>query len=112
MSVNIAVVGTGYVGLTTGTCLAHLGNDVTCIDVDAAKVERLTRAEIPIFEPGLAELVAEGLSRGALRFTTDALSAVAGRDVVLLCVPTPMLTDGSADLSFVEAAVDSIREHL
>ena len=112
MSVNIAVVGTGYVGLTTGTCLAHLGNDVTCIDVDAAKVERLTRAEIPIFEPGLSELVAEGLSRGALRFTTDAPSAVAGRDVVLLCVPTPMSSDGSADLTYVEAAVNGIREHL
>ena len=112
MSVNIAVVGTGYVGLTTGTCLAHLGNDVTCIDVDAAKVERLTRAEIPIFEPGLSELVAEGLSRGALRFTTDAVAAVAGRDVVLLCVPTPMSADGSADLTYVETAVDGIREHL
>jgi UDPglucose 6-dehydrogenase len=112
MSVNIAVVGTGYVGLTTGTCLAHLGNDVTCIDVDAAKVERLTRAEIPIFEPGLSELVAEGLSRGALRFTTDAVAAVAGRDVVLLCVPTPMSADGSADLTYVETAVNGIRRHL
>jgi UDPglucose 6-dehydrogenase len=112
MSVNIAVVGTGYVGLTTGTCLAHLGNDVTCIDVDAAKVERLTRAEIPIFEPGLSELVAEGLSRGALRFTTDAVAAVAGRDVVLLCVPTPMSSDGSADLTYVDTAVNGIRRHL
>ncbi|MFM7069089.1 MAG: UDP-glucose dehydrogenase family protein [Actinomycetes bacterium] len=112
MSVKIAVVGTGYVGLTTGTCLAHLGNDVTCIDVDERKVERLSEADVPIHEPGLPELVAEGIARGALRFTTDAVGAVSGREVVLLCVPTPMSADGSADLSYLETAVRSIREHL
>jgi UDPglucose 6-dehydrogenase len=81
MSVNIAVVGTGYVGLTTGTCLAHLGNDVTCIDVDETKVERLRRADVPIHEPGLPELVAEGISRDGLRFTSDVVGGVAGRQV-------------------------------
>ena len=112
MSVNIAVVGTGYVGLTTGTCLAHLGNDVTCIDVDESKVERLRRADVPIHEPGLPELVAEGISRDALRFTSDVVGGVAGREVVLLAVPTPMSDDGSADLSYLTTAVNSIREHL
>jgi len=112
MSVKIAVVGTGYVGLTTGTCLAHIGNDVTCIDVDESKVERLRKADVPIHEPGLPELVAEGISRNALRFTTDAVAAVADREVVLLCVPTPMSDDGSADLTYLTNAVNGIREHL
>ena len=110
--VRLAVVGTGYVGLTSGVCFAHLGNDVVCLDVDADKVERLSAGEVPILEPGMAEFLAQGLSNRNLRFTTDPADAVAGRDVVLLCVPTPMSADGSADLTFVEAAVNSIRDHL
>ncbi len=112
MSNRIAVVGTGYVGLTTGTCLAHLGHDVTCIDNDRSKVELLERGGIPISEDGLAELVAEGCAAGRLRFTDDVAEGVRGREFVLLCVPTPQSDDGSADLSFIEAAARSIRDHL
>src|SRR6201991_834270 len=87
---RIVVVGTGYVGLTTGACLASLGHRVVCADVDAAKVERLSRGEVDILEPGLAELVAEGLASGRLTFVLGASAAVADAEVVFLCVPTPM----------------------
>jgi len=112
MSNRIAVVGTGYVGLTTGTCLAHLGHDVTCIDNDPAKIELLESGGIPILEPGLPELVAEGVAAGRLRFTGDIVEGVQGREFVLLCVPTPQGSDGSADLSYIESAARSIRDHL
>lgn len=108
----ITVVGTGYVGLTTGACLAHLGHEVRCVDVDAEKVERLTRGEIPILEHGLDELVAEGTEAGRLSFTTDAVTAVKGADFVFLCVPTPQGGDGAADLSFVQAAAATVGPHL
>src|SRR5690606_27588185 len=112
MSNRIAVVGTGYVGLTTGTCLAHLGHDVTCIDNDPAKIELLESGGIPILEPGLPELAAEGVAAGRLRFTGDIVEGVQGREFVLLCVPTPQGSDGSADLSYIESAARSIRDHL
>lgn len=112
MSNTIAVVGTGYVGLTTGTCLAHLGHDVTCIDTDVAKVGRIEAGDMPIAEDGLAELVAEGRSAGRLRFTSDLAAGVQGREFVLLCVPTPQAEDGSADLSFITSAAAAIAPHL
>lgn len=105
---RIAIIGTGYVGLTTGACFAHLGHDVVCADIDADKVERLSRGEIPIVEHRLDELVAEGLRRGNLRFVLGAANAVADAEIVFLCVPTPQGDDGSADLSYVEAAAAQI----
>jgi UDPglucose 6-dehydrogenase len=112
MSNRIAVVGTGYVGLTTGACLAHLGHEVTCIDIDQSKVEMLEAGGIPISEPGLAEIVSEGRGAGRLRFTSDVPEGVTGREFVLLCVPTPQSADGSADLRFIEAAARSVSPHL
>lgn len=108
MSTRIAVVGTGYVGLTTGVCLAHLGHQVVCADVDADKVARLAAGEVPIVEAGLAELLAEGLVSGRLRFVVGATAAVADCEVAFLCVPTPQGDDGSADLSYIETAARDI----
>ncbi|MEU3642525.1 UDP-glucose/GDP-mannose dehydrogenase family protein [Lentzea sp. NPDC034063] len=109
---RIAVVGTGYVGLTTGACLASLGHRVVCADVDASKVERLSRGEVDILEPRLAELVAEGLASGRLTFVLGASAAVADAEVVFLCVPTPMGVGGIADLAAVESVVDETRDLL
>ena len=109
---SIAVVGTGYVGLTTGACLAHLGHGVTCVDVDEQKVASLARGEVPIIEDGLDELVREGLRSGRLTFTTDTGAAVAGAEFVCLCVPSPQRADGSADLSYVEVAARAMAPHL
>ncbi len=105
---RLAIIGTGYVGLTTGVCFAHLGHDVVCADIDTDKVERLSRGEIPIVEHGLEELVAEGLRAGRLRFVLGAARAAVGREVVFLCVPTPQGDDGSADLTYVERAAREI----
>jgi UDPglucose 6-dehydrogenase len=104
MSARIAVIGTGYVGLTTGVCLAHLGHTVACADVDAAKVARLSAGEMPIVEDGLAELLTEGLASGRLSFVVGAATAAAACEIAFLCVPTPQGDDGSADLSYIEAA--------
>ena len=101
---RIAVVGTGYVGLTAGACFAHLGHDVTCIDIDADKVRGLSRGLVPIMEEGLDRLVEEGLAAGRLSFTWDLAAGVDGADLAFLCVPTPMDTEGSADLSALRAA--------
>jgi UDPglucose 6-dehydrogenase len=99
---RVAVIGAGYVGLTTGACLAHLGHTVVCADVDEERVERLTKGEVPIVEDGLPELVAEGLESKRLRFVVGAANAAGTAEFVFLCVPTPQGDDGSADLSFVE----------
>ena len=109
---RIAVVGTGYVGLVTGTCLADSGNAVTCLDIDAAKIARLERGEVPIYEPGLEELVSRAARAGRLRFTTDTRAAVRGAEVVFLAVGTPPAADGSADLAALWAVVDAIAPHL
>jgi UDPglucose 6-dehydrogenase len=98
---QVTIFGTGYVGLVTGTCLAEVGNDVVCVDVDAGKIERLNRGEIPIFEPGLEELVVENHRSGRIRFTTDAASAIGHAQVIVIAVGTPPDEDGSADLSHV-----------
>jgi UDPglucose 6-dehydrogenase len=108
----VAVIGTGYVGLTTGACLARLGHTVTCTDVDVAKIDQLSKGDIPIFEVGLPELVAEGISSGRLRFTADPKSAVADCEFAFLCVPTPQGPTGSPDLSFIESAARSIADDL
>ena len=112
MASTIAVVGTGYVGLTTGVCFSHLGHNVTCADIDPDKIERLSRGEIPILEAGLEELVAEGLQSGRLRFVLGAANAVGDAEFVYLCVPTPQGPDGSADLSYLDAAAAEIGPHL
>jgi UDPglucose 6-dehydrogenase len=109
---KIAVIGTGYVGLVTGTCFAETGNDVTCVDVDAQKIARLGRGEIPIYEPGLAELVARNTEDGRLRFTTDLAAAVAPARLVFLAVGTPSADDGSADLSSLWKVVDQVAPNL
>ena len=113
---RIAVIGSGYVGLTTGACLASLGHRVVCADVDEAKVARLSGGEVPILEPGLPELVGEGLAAGRLRFVVGAAAAVGNgadaAEVVFLCVQTPMGSGGAADLSAVESVAAEIRELL
>ena len=101
---TIGVVGVGYVGLTTGACLAHIGHTVVCGDVDAEKINRLRNGEIPIVEEGLTEIVSEGISTGRLEFVVGATEVAERSNIVFLCVPTPQDDDGSADLSFIEAA--------
>ena len=108
MSVSVAVVGTGYVGLTTGACLAHLGHQVVCGDVDPFRVSTLQSGAVPFYEPGLAELVREGVRAGRLSFVLGGDAAVRDAEFVFLCVPTPQADDGSVDLSYVEAAAASI----
>lgn len=98
---NISVIGTGYVGLVSGTCFAETGNKVTCVDIDARKVERMQNGYVPIYEPGLEVLFERNSRQGRLKFTTDLVSAVKGSDIVFLALPTPPGADGSADLSFV-----------
>jgi UDPglucose 6-dehydrogenase len=102
---NIAMIGTGYVGLVSGACFAEFGPHVTCVDVDAAKIARLCRGEVPIYEPGLEDLVQKGIRAGRLGFTTDLAAAVADADAVFIAVGTPSRRgDGHADLRYVEAA--------
>jgi UDPglucose 6-dehydrogenase len=109
---QIGVVGTGYVGLVSGTCFADSGNTVTCLDIDAEKVARLNSGEVPIYEPGLEEMVIRNAAAGRLRFTTDTVTAIASAEVVFLAVGTPPSADGSADLSALWKVVDTIAEHL
>jgi UDPglucose 6-dehydrogenase len=105
---HIAVIGTGYVGLVTGTCFAEFGTSVTCVDVDADKIERLKRGEMPIYEPGLDQLVAKNTQAGRLTFTTDIKAAVEQSLVIFLAVGTPPREDGSADLSYIEGAAREV----
>ena len=112
MGSTIAVIGAGYVGLTTGACFAHLGHKVTCADVVEAKVDSLQRGEIPIHEAGLEELVRAGMSNGNLSFVLGSEKAVRDADFVYLCVPTPQTAEGSADLRYLTAAVQQISPHL
>lgn len=110
---NIAMIGTGYVGLVSGACFAEFGPKVTCVDVDAAKIKKLLRGEIPIYEPGLEALVNKGLKSGRLAFTTDLATAVAEADAVFIAVGTPSRRgDGHADLRYVEAAAVEIAKSL
>ncbi len=109
---KLAIVGTGYVGLVTGTCLAETGNEVTCVDCDAGKIERLVRGEVPIYEPGLTELISRNVAAGLLGFTTDLASAAAAAKIIFLAVGTPPADDGSVDLSAIWTAVDDLAPHL
>ena len=105
---RITMVGTGYVGLTTGACLANLGNDVICLDIDEKKIEMLKNGKVPIYEPGLNELVAQNVEEGRLRFTTDTKYAIESSDTVFIAVGTPEGEDGSADLRYVLEVAESI----
>ena len=109
---HVAIFGTGYVGLVTGACLAEAGNDVICVDVDAAKIEGLKRGVVPIYEPGLEDLVQRNRQSGNLKFTTDAATAIAHGEIIFIAVGTPPDEDGSADLRYVLAVARSIGEHL
>jgi UDPglucose 6-dehydrogenase len=109
---RVGVIGTGYVGLTTGACLAHLGHDVVCADIDAGKVEMLQKGRIPIYEQGLEDLVQEGLQQRRLSFVLGSTAAVRSAEFVFLCVQTPQGVDGSADLTYVEQASSEIGPHL
>ncbi|WP_386065196.1 UDP-glucose dehydrogenase family protein [Tahibacter sp. UC22_41] len=109
---NVTVFGTGYVGLVTGTCLAEMGNTVVCVDVDAGKIARLKQGQIPIYEPGLEELVLANHAAGRLAFTTDAAPAIAHGEVIFIAVGTPPGEDGSADLSHVLSVARTIGRHL
>src|SRR5712672_1357270 len=105
---KLSIIGTGYVGLVTGTCFAEVGHQVTCVDNDAAKVDVLQHGGIPIFEPGLDELVKKNVGAGRLRFTTSTAEGVEKSDVIFIAVPTPPLQDGSVDLSFIEKVAREI----
>jgi UDPglucose 6-dehydrogenase len=109
---KVTIFGTGYVGLVTGACLAEMGNHVVCVDIDAAKVERLKRGEIPIYEPGLEPIVKRNHASGQLDFTTDAAPAIAHGQVLFIAVGTPPDEDGSADLTYVLGVARTIGQHL
>lgn len=109
---HISVIGTGYVGLVTGSCFAEFGVDVTCIDKDAGKIERLSRGEIPIYEPGLDHLVAKNLREGRIHFTTDIREGIEKSLVIFIAVGTPPSDDGSADLRYVDEVAMSIGRYL
>jgi len=110
--VKITIFGTGYVGLVTGSCLADVGHDVMCMDVDAAKIARLEAGEIPIYEPGLESMVKTNVDAGRLKFTTDTAMAVGYATLQFIAVGTPPDEDGSADLQYVLAVADAIGEHM
>src|SRR5262245_39167191 len=105
---RIAMIGTGYVGLVTGACLADSGNDVTCVDIDQEKVDRLHAGEVPIVEPGLTELVEHNATAKRLHFSTDLAAAVRQASLVFLAVGTPSSDDGSADLAALWRVVDDL----
>jgi UDPglucose 6-dehydrogenase len=109
---NIAVIGTGYVGLVTGACFAEFGTSVTCVDVDAEKIARLNDGQIPIYEPGLDQLVAKNKQAGRLSFTTDTRAAIEQSLVIFLAVGTPPKEDGSADLRYIDEAARDIARYM
>lgn len=109
---KVTIFGTGYVGLVTGACLAEMGNHVVCVDIDAGKVERLKKGEIPIYEPGLEPIVRRNHASGQLDFTTDAAPGIAHGQVVFIAVGTPPDEDGSADLKYVLSVARTIGEHI
>jgi UDPglucose 6-dehydrogenase len=107
---RISIIGTGYVGLTTGVCLGYLGHEVACLDTDQSKIEALRAGRTPIYEPGLENLLS--LAQPNLRFTSDYAEAIPGSDVVFIAVGTPPLASGCPDLSYLRAAARGVGEHL
>src|SRR4051812_46730515 len=105
------MIGTGYVGLVTGSCLAEIGHNVVCVDKDKSKIDILNAGGIPIYEPGLKELVERNRKRKRLRFTNDIKDGVKSSEVIFIAVNTPPLPDGGADLSFVEACTREVATH-
>lgn len=111
-NMNIAIVGTGYVGLVSGTCFADMGSVVTCVDVDQKKIQRLLNGDIPIYEPGLEEMVKKNVKAGRLKFTTDLASVLNDQEIVFSAVGTPPDEDGSADLKYVLQVAQTIGQNL
>jgi len=109
---KISVIGTGYVGLVSGTCFAQMGNSVTCVDIDQGKIDKLIQGIIPIYEPGLEDMVLENYAKGTLKFTVDIQNAIATTGIAFIAVGTPMGEDGSADLQYVLAVAKSIGQHM
>ena len=109
---NISIVGTGYVGLVSGTCFSEMGNHVWCIDIDQKKIDNLKKGKIPIYEPGLEEMVLRNHKEGRLDFTTDYAEAIPSSDICFIAVGTPPGEDGSADTRYVLAAAESIAKHM
>ena len=109
---NIAVAGTGYVGLSCGTCFADMGNKVTCIDINEEKINMLREGKVPIYEPGLSEMISRNVKAGRLHFTTDYAAALGDAEFVFICVATPSGVDGEADLQYVRMAAQSIAQHM
>lgn len=109
---KVVMIGTGYVGLVSGTCFSDSGNHVTCVDIDEQKIQRLREGEIPIYEPGLSEMVVRNVQSGRLQFTTDYAEAVPGADLVFIAVGTPQSDSGAANLNGLWAVVDTLAQHL
>jgi len=105
---KIAVIGTGYVGLVTGTCFAETGNAVTCVDIDASKIDRLNGGQLTIYEPGLEKLFLRNQKEGRLHFTTNLVEGIAGAQIIFLALPTPPGEDGSADLKYILGVADDL----
>jgi UDPglucose 6-dehydrogenase len=105
---RIAIVGTGYVGLVTGTCFAESGNNVTCVDIDKAKVEKLSDGQITIYEPGLEKIFLRNIKENRLKFTTQLEEAVEESEIIFLALPTPPGADGIADLKYVLGVADNL----
>ena len=109
---EITVIGTGYVGLVTGACFSDLGNNVVCLDIDKKRISDLKKGEMPIFEPGLEEIVERSYRAGRLKFTTDYAEALKDTEFVFIAVGTPSGNNGEADLSYVEKAVIQVAENM
>src|SRR5450759_357139 len=107
---KICVIGTGYVGLVTGTCFADLGNQVTCLDLDVTRINNLLNGQMPIYEPGLEQLVKQNVQAKRLQFTTDYKKALEGVEYAFIAVGTPSGVDGEADLQYVKSAAESIAD--
>jgi UDPglucose 6-dehydrogenase len=109
---KICVIGTGYVGLVTGTCFADLGNEVTCLDIDHDRIANLKAGQMPIYEPGLEQMVKQNVAADRLCFSTDYSEALNGAEYAFIAVGTPSGNDGEADLKFVRSAAEAIAEHV